>query len=176
MKNKIITGIVFVAAAVLISGASILAFASPGTESDPFITRSYLKEEFTPLFMNEVKAIEQEMTKKFDARIAELEAQLQSGGGSGQPAQGDAEKFHVVTLRRNQTLTCTAGAEIMLRIGTANGLGSAPALVNYTSGGTLAAGSALTANHMYLVTIDGNGLKATADTVRVLIRGTYKIA
>jgi hypothetical protein len=63
----------------------------------------------------------------------------------------------------------------MLRIGTANGFGSAPALVNYTDGATLAAGTALTTNHMYLVTIEGNGVRATADTVRVLVRGSYKI-
>jgi len=175
MKNKIITGIVFLATAALISGASILAVASPGSEYDPFVTLSYLNGDFKPQFMNEVKTIEQEMTQKFNTRIAEFEAQLKAGGGGGQTVQGDADAFHVVTLRRNQSLTCSVGAEIMLRIGTANGLGSVPALVNYTSGGTLSSGSALTPNHMYLVTIDGNGLKATADTVRVLVRGTYKI-
>ena len=174
MKEKIITGVVFIAAVALISGASILAVASPGSETDPFITLSYLNDVFKPQVMNDAKAIEQEMTQKFNARIAELEAQLASGG-SGQTTPGSAEQFRVVTLNRNQTLTCSVGAEIMLRVGTANGQGSAPALVNYTSGGTLSAGSALTVNNMYLVTIEGNGLKATAETVRVLVRGTYKV-
>jgi len=176
MKNKIITGIVFLSAVLLISGASILTVASPGTESDPFITRSYLTEVFKPLFMNDVKTIEQEMTQKFNTRISELEKQLQSGGGSNKPVQVDAETFKVVTLNKNQTLVCSVGAEIMLRVGTANGLGTAPALVNYTSGATLSAGSALTTNHMYLVTIEGNGVKATANTVRVLVKGTYKVS
>jgi hypothetical protein len=65
----------------------------------------------------------------------------------------------------------------MLRVGTANAYvgNSAPALVNYTSGGTLGNGAGLTANHMYLVTIEGNGVTATAPTVRVVVRGEYKI-
>ena len=177
MKQKIITGIAFLATVALISGATYLAVASPGSESDPFITRSYLNDIFKPQFMNDVKTIEQEMTQKFNTRIAELEAQLASGGGggSGQTVLGDTEKFRVVTLNRNQTLTCSVGTEIMLRIGTANGQGSVPALVNYTSGSTLSSGNALVTNNMYLVTIEGNGLRATADTVWVLVRGTYKI-
>jgi hypothetical protein len=65
----------------------------------------------------------------------------------------------------------------MLRIGTANAYvgNSAPALVNYTNGGTLGNGAALAVNNMYLVTIEGNGITATAATVRVVVRGEYTI-
>jgi len=176
MKKKIIIGFVVLAAVVLVSGASILAFASPGSQSDPFVTLSYLTNVFSPQILSEVKTIEREMTEKFNARITELEKQLQSSqGGTGQITQVDADAFHVVTLSRGQSLVCSVGAEVMLRIGTANGIGSETALVNYTSGAVLTSGNALTTNHMYLVTIEGNGVRATADTVRVLVRGNYKI-
>ena len=176
MKNKIIIGIVVIAAVTLVSGASILALANPGSQTDPFITLSYLTDVFRPQVMTDVKNTEQEMIQKFEARIAELESQLQANpGGSGAAGAAAAESFQVVTLSRGQSLTCSVGVEIMLRIGTAEGTGSAPALVNYTSGSTLSAGTALTANNMYLVTIEGNGIKATADTVRVLVRGSYRI-
>jgi len=126
--------------------------------------------------MTDVKNTEQEMTQKFNNRLATLEAQLKASGGSSQSATNTTDRFHVVTLSRGQTVSCSVGAEIMLRVGTANGTGTAPALVDYTSGATLASGTALTTNHLYLVTIEGNGVKATADTVRVLIRGNYKVA
>jgi hypothetical protein len=84
--------------------------------------------------------------------------------------------FTLVTLSRGQTVSCAVGTELLLRIGTAQAAGaSAPALVDSTDGTTLTAGQALTANHMYMVTIQGNGFKATADTVKVLIRGDYLI-
>ena len=150
--------------------------ASPGTQEDPFITLNYLNNNFRPQIMDEVRGIEQELSSAIDAKIAELEARLQSGQGTSSQTPGSADRFSVVTLSRGQTLTCSVGAEIMLRIGSATGVGSAPALVNYTDGEALSAGTALTANHMYLVTIEGNGVRATADTVRVLVRGSYRIS
>jgi hypothetical protein len=127
--------------------------------------------------MTDVRSTEQELTQRFETRIAELERQLQENQGSGAPAAPSAaDRFSVVTLRRGQTLTCSVGAEVMLRIGSATGVGTAPALVNYTTGDTLSSGSALTANHMYLVTIEGNGVRATTDNVRVLVRGSYTIS
>jgi len=176
LKRKFAISLVVVAAILLISGTSILATASPGTTQDPVVTLSYLTNIFRPAVMNDVRNAEQEMIRQFDTRIAELESRIQASG-AGQAAVGPADRFHVVTLNRNQTLSASVGTEIMLRVGTANAYGaSAPALVNYTTGATLAAGSALTTNHMYLVTIEGNGVRATADTVRVLVRGVYTIS
>jgi len=176
VKNKIVTGIVVLAAVALVSGATLLAAATPGTQDDPLITLSYLTGIFRPQIMDEVSKAEQEASQRFDSRVAELEAQLEAGGGgSSATATGTADSFSVVTLTMDQTLVCSVGTEIMLRIGSASGTGSEPALVNYTSGAPLSSGTELTANHMYLVTLEGNGLTATADTVRVLIRGNYTI-
>ena len=175
MKNKIAVSLVVIAAIILVSGASILATAAPGTQNDPFITLSYLTNIFRPSVMTEVRATEQEMINRFESRISELEAQV-SSGATGQTGISNADRFHVVTLTRGQRLSASVGTEIMLRIGTATAAGSAPALVNYTTGTTLASGNSLTANHMHLVTIEGNGITATADTVRILVRGVYTIS
>jgi hypothetical protein len=176
MKIKIITGILVLAVIALISGATFLATASPGTQEDPFITLSYLNNSFRQQMMAEISKTEQELARALDAKIADLEAELEASKGSGVQTQGSADRFSVVSLNRGQTLTCSVGAELMLRIGSATGAGAAPALVDYSDGATLSAGTALTANHMYLVTIEGNGVKATADSVRVLVRGTYKVS
>ena len=175
MKNKIIICILVLAAVAMILGVGALAFAAPGTQSDPFVTLSYLTGVFKPMLMAEVETAGQELSQDIDARIAALEAQQQLDQGSATAAPNAADRFAVVTLSRGQLLTCSVGTEIMLRIGSATANGSAPALVDYTDGDTLAAGAALATNHMYLVTIEGNGVRASADTVRVLVRGTYRI-
>ena len=177
MKNKIVIGIVALAAVTLISGASIMAYATPGTPDDPLISLSYLVEIFKPQVTSDIDRAGQELSQDLNTRMDELEAQLQANQNSTTPASpGPADVFTVVTLRRNQSLTCSVGTEIMLRIGSANGRGTAPALVNYTSGATISAGSALTFNNMYLVTIEGNGITATSDNTRVLVRGSYRVS
>ena len=177
MKMKIITGIVVLAVITLISGATILATAAPGTtQQDPFITLDYLTNNFKPQILIEIRNAEQELTRAFDAKLADLEARFYANQSVVSQTPGSADRFSVVTLNRGQSLTCSVGAEIMLRLGTANGFGSAPALVNYTTGDALSPGSALTANNMYLVTIEGNGVRATADSVKVLVRGNYRIS
>ena len=177
MKMKIAIGIVVLAVVTFICGTSILAFATLGTQDDPLITLSYLTDVFRTQVTNDIKSVEQDLTRKFNSQISELESQLQTGqGGASTTAPGSASVFSVVTLKNGQSLTCSVGTEIMLRVGTANGSGTAPALVNYTNGATLSSGTALASNSMYLVTIEGNGIKATAETVRVLVRGNYKIA
>ena len=177
MKRKIAIGIAVLSVIVFVSGTTLLALAAtPGTQDDPVITLNYLTYIYKAQIMNDVKKTGQELTEKFDSRIAALESQLHdSPSGTTAPKPSSADSFSVVTLSNGQSLTCSVGVEIMLRVGTASGFGSTPALVDYTDGATLSAGTALTTNHMYLVTIEGNGVKATAATVKVLVRGSYKI-
>ena len=175
MKRRIVIGILVLAVVALISGASLLAFASPGSSDDPFITLSYLMDKFRPQIMKEVSDTEKKLTDNFDTRINTIQTQLQISPTAPPQVSENADSFAVVTLSMGQSLSCSIGAEIMLRVGTANASGaSAPALVNYTTGETTASGAALVTNNMYLVTIEGNGITATADTVRVLVRGDYK--
>lgn len=178
-KNKLLIALGVVVAVAVISGVSILAATNVGTSTDPLVTLSYLTNKLKPQLMTEVQsavtAAETSLKAALDAKIDSFEADIDSkltGAGSG----SDVDTFTVVTLSKNQVVTCGIGAEIMLRVGTATAAGSNPALVDSTAGSTLSAGGALTINHMYLVTIQGNGLKATAATVKILIRGDYTVS
>ena len=65
----------------------------------------------------------------------------------------------------------------MLRIGSASCVApSDPGLVDETTGSTLANGGALVQNHLYMMTIDGRGVRAAGGTVKVLARGSYTVA
>lgn len=144
--------------AVLMTGVSLAAEA--GSSSDPLVTLSYLNETFFQNIMVQV-----------DQRIAQQTGQAVSGGS------GSSASFAVVTLGNGQTLTGGIGCEVMLRVGSAVCVSpSDPGLIDETTAATLANGGALIQNHLYMMTIEGRGVRATADTVKVLARGSYTIA
>ena len=85
--------------------------------------------------------------------------------------------FVLVTMSSGQILKGEVGTEVMLRVGTAVCTASStPGLIDTTSAGTLNNGAALEKNHLYMMTIEDRGVKATASTVKVLIRGSYTVA
>ena len=66
----------------------------------------------------------------------------------------------------------------MLRVGTAACVSpSSPGLIDETAATTLNNGGALVQNHLYMMTIEGRGVRATAaTTTKLLVRGSYTIA
>jgi hypothetical protein len=176
LKKKIIIALGVIVAVAFISGVSILAATTLGTQSDPLVTLSYLTNKLKPQIMSEVSAnitaAEASLQPSLDAQLNQFKADIDSkiGGSSAQSAG-----FTVVSLSSGQTLSCGIGTELLLRVGTATAVGGAPALVDSTAGVTLSDGGTLVANHMYMVSIQGNGLKATA-SVKILVRGTYVIS
>ena len=138
---------------VLLAGVSVYAATSYGSKEDPLVAKSYLDSVVLP----------------------KLEAELQSKIDSATGNAGDS--YSVVTLSNGQRIVGDVGCEIMLRIGSASvSAGDAPGLVDTTGGTTLNNGAGLSANHLYMVTIKGNGIVATADTVKVLVKGGYTIS
>lgn len=86
-------------------------------------------------------------------------------------------EFHVVTLSNGQQLTSQVGCELLLRTGSAVcKAGDSPGLVDSSAAAELQNGDILAANHLYLVTIQGHGLTATADNTKVLVKGKYSIS
>ena len=149
-------------ALLVISGAlnvTISAAAEAGSADDPLVTLSYLNETYMDTIMERV-----------DQKIAQRNAQL-SGGTSA------ASVFTVVTLSSGQVLTGDIGCEVMLRVGTATCVSpSSPGLIDETAASTLNNGGALVQNHLYMMTIEGRGVRATANTTKLLVRGSYTIA
>ena len=142
---------------------TISAAAEAGSSSDPLVTLSYLNETFMDSIMDRV-----------DEKIAARNAQLGVSTGSG---TSTASAFTVVTLTSGQTLTGDIGCEVMLRVGTAACVSpSSPGLIDETAATTLNNGGALVQNHLYMMTIEGRGVKAGSDTTKLLVRGSYSIA
>ena len=118
------------------------------------VTLSYLNETFLNSVMRRV-----------DEKIA-----AQGGGTQG----GDT--FTVVSMASGQTLTGGIGCEMMLRVGSAVCVSpSAPGLIDETTAGTLNGGGGLEKNHLYMMTIEGRGVKATSADAKLLVRGSYTI-
>lgn len=139
--------------AVMMTTVSLAAEA--GSSGDPLVTLSYLNDTFLG-----------DILRRVDQKIAERTGQA-----------GASASFVVVTLSDGQTLTGDIGCEVMLRVGSAACVSpSDPGLIDETDGATLANGGALVQNHLYMMTIEGRGVRATAGTTKVLARGSYTVA
>lgn len=156
MSKKKITVIILCALlAGLLLGAGVYAAVSYGSQEDPLITKSYVDSVLVP-------QLEQEFA-------AQLEAQMPDSPESS----GD---FAVLTLTTGDKVVCGVGCEIILRVGSAMATGNeVPAMVDTTSGSSFNAGTYLMANHLCIVTIEGNGFTATSDVTKVLIKGDYTV-
>lgn len=151
-----------------ISGAlnmTVSLAAEAGSSGDPLVTLSYLNETFMNTIM-----------QKVDQKIAARNSQIAQQTGGQITGTSTSAAFTVVTLSSGQTLTGDVGCEVMLRIGTAVCVSpSTPGLIDETTAGTLNNAGALVQNHLYMMTIEGRGVKATAATTKLLVRGTYTV-
>ncbi len=151
--------VLLVLSAGLMTTASLAAEA--GSSGDPLVTLSYLNDTFFNTIMQRV-----------DQKIAERTGQAIPGGTSSSTAS-----FTVVTLSQGQTLAGDVGCEVMLRVGSAVCVSpSDPGLIDETTGSTLADGASLVQNHLYMMTIEGRGVRASSATTKVLARGSYTVA
>ena len=170
-KNRwVLRAVVLLAVSLALNG-TVTAAADAGSTGDPLVTLSYLNDTYLTGILSRVDA-------KIAARNTQLSAQIdQKLSGSGGSGVGTSAAFSVVTLTKGQTLNGSIGCEVMLRVGTASCVAaSAPGLVDETSGDSINGGAALVRNHLYMMTIENRGVKATAATVKVLVRGGYSIA
>lgn len=148
--NKTCTKILVAALTVLLlAGITAYAVTNYGSESDPLITKSYLDEVLKPQLETELQT-----------RLDQAETQLRDS----MPGE-----FAELSLSAGQTVSCSAGAEIVLRSGNAQASGS---LVNTTAGSSVSSGSGLTANHLYMAVEDGSGVTSGSGAV-ILVSGSY---
>ena len=165
-KNRgFLRAVVLVVLSVMLNATVTVAGAVAGGSDDPLVTLSYLNDTFLGEILNKVD-------EKIAARNSQIVQQL--GGTMG---SSTSSTFTVVTLTSGQVLTGEIGCEVMLRVGAAVCVASSsPGLIDETTAGTLNNGGALAQNHLYMMTIEGRGVKATAATTKLLVRGSYSIA
>ena len=166
----------FCLAGACLCGGAVLA--AGGDESDPLVTLSYLTQTVTPNILKQVDEQaakrQSELLAQLNTAIADYKMAVEGGGASG----GTSASYSVVTLTSGQTLALGVGCEVMLRVGTATlAANTDPGLIDVSTGGTLNNGGALVQNHLYMMTIEGRGVRATAaTTTKLLVRGSYTIA
>ena len=167
-KNRWVLRLVSLLAISCVLSTTVSLAAEAGSTGDPLVTLSYLNETFLG---NILSAVDQKIAARNSQIVQQLGGSVSTGGTS------TASTFTVVTLSNGQTLTGQIGCEVMLRVGTAACVSpSSPGLIDETAATTLNNGGALVQNHLYMMTIEGRGVRATAATTKLLVRGSYTIA
>ena len=205
MKSRKWTLSLAAALLVVLMATGYLAIAADyGSKDDPLVTLSYINDVLAPEATAKIEAafaakasefdtlITQKMASiqsQIDQKVAEMgqtaapsdalveavtSAVLQQLGETGGPAASNS--WNVVQLTSGQALSAGVGCEILLRAGTAACVASGtPGLINLSSGTDLANGGALAANNLYIVTVQGNGVRASG-AATLLVNGTYTIS
>jgi len=122
---------------------------TPGTVSDPVVTKSYVDEQ-----------------------IAKL-----SGGGSTGGGGSVTATLEVVTVPADRILMVNAGSEIVIRTGKAVAYSSdSNGISDVTAGVDIKSGVAVPTNHEIWFPRDGRGIQAASGTtgsLTVLVKGSY---
>ncbi len=154
-SKKIFVIVICALLAGLMLGAGVYAAVSYGSQEDPLITKSYVDTVLVP-------QLEQDFA-------AELEAMMPDSPENS----GD---FVLLSLENGQKVVCGIGCEIILREGSGLCFAvSGPAMVDTTGGASVEAGGYLMANHLYVVSGQGNGFTAYGTVTKVLIKGEYTV-
>lgn len=175
MKKRIRILFLVLAAAVVLTAAALAVEGAPaGSEGDPLVTLSYLSDVFTAQITELFQKDVEEQTAQVRDSLEERVAALEEAGVSA--AEADSSAYRVETLTDGQTLICQRGAEIMLRIGSAVVTAEdVPGLVDTSTAENLNDGGSLLENHLYMVTINGHGVRAEG-TAKLVVRGDYVIS
>ena len=141
--------VLLLAVAVLAGGLGAYAAGAAGTQGDPLISMSYRYDVLAP-------SIRSAYTSRIESEARELEESVQNSLADA------AGAFEAVSLAEGEGTPCPAGTQLLFRSGTA---AATAALTDLTTGETLAAGSALAANHLYLATDDCELIASTASAL-----------
>lgn len=89
---------------------------------------------------------------------------------------GAGEQYAIVNLSKGDMLSCKAGCEFIIRMGTGKIVATPKGgICDVTSGVDLANGSAAPSNHHLIVPVsDGRGMVANTDMI-IMIKGKYEI-
>jgi hypothetical protein len=173
IRKRLVAVLSVILGLVLAVGIWAVATTNYGSQSDPLITLSYIKDVLTGQITDQVNLM---MDTKLAALKEEMNDKISLLEGQGGGASEDNQKFSVVSLSEGQVLTGEVGTELMLRVGSARCYASgSPGLIDTTTAGTLENNGSMSKNHMYMVTIGGRGMIA-ATNVMVLVRGAYTIS
>ncbi len=156
MKKRI-SKVKFAAVVLCMASLFTVVLAEPGGSDDPLISKAYIDNVLLPQIKDYV-----------DTKISDIN----TGSGEAQTA----DSFKVVNMTAGQKMICDAGAELILRMGSANIIATAKGgLADTTAGFDLSHGTAMPSNHLLIVPLaDGRGMVANNEVI-VMVKGGYKI-
>ena len=175
MKKLLRVVLIVALLAVILMAAVVLAAgdAVPGGEGDPLVTLSYLEQVYQGYITDLLQKDLEEKTQTMEAELEERISALEEASKEANALLGTT--FHLVELQDGETLTGQRGTELLLRVGEAQVTAqSSPGLVDTTTAGSLDNGGSLEKNHLYMVTIPENGIRAKG-RVLLIARGDYTI-
>ena len=157
MKNHFLRTVLILLILAVLAAGGVYAAARYGTPDDPLVTLSYLRD-----------VAEREITYRTDGSISAAVTQARTQVQSDTRAAMGV--FQPVELTAGQTLSCAAGAEVLLTSGSAVSSGS---FTDSTAGEALAAGGSLAVNHLYLAGEDA--AVQTAQGASFMVRGDFTV-
>ncbi len=130
--------------------------ASPGSESDPLVSLSYVNDTLIP---------------QLKAYVDEKISGIQSGSTSTQSGG-----YKLVELSQGQTVVAEKSTEMILRQGSGTIIATEKGgIADVTDGVDLANGTAVPSNHLLIVPFsDGRGISMSTDGI-LMIKGTYSL-
>jgi hypothetical protein len=131
-----------------------VVLAEPGGADDPLVTKSYVETVLIP-----------QITSYIDQKI-----------GSGGSASATSDSFVVVNMKEGQNMICSAGTELILRMGKATVIATEKGgLADTTAGYDIGNANDMPSNHLLIVPVaDGRGITAQNDVI-VMVKGRYEI-
>ncbi len=169
----------------------------PGSEQDPLVTKSYVDSKISEILESISKAgtstttstrtnanttttvVDDQKVQKLTEKVNELTTLLLTMNQKIvelEKGTKNDEGFKVVEVEAGKKLYAGAGAEIIVRAGTATGLvGEFGGLANVTSGKDVESGAEVPLNSLLIsARNDYRGIEATTK-VWIMIRGSYTI-
>lgn len=152
------------ALAAAVCALATVVLAEPGASDDPLISKSYIENQLMP-----------QIKQYIESRLAEVGGNNNNNNSSGTAAV-TADKFNVVNASAGQQIICSAGTELILRMGSASVIATEKGgIADTTDGFDLADGAFMPSNHLLIVPVsDGRGVRATTDII-VMIKGGYTV-
>jgi hypothetical protein len=203
-KNTVTLAIVIILAGLLaFPYFRTIVTAQPGEAADPLITRRYVDEHVDTLW-NEIQTLRSEnallralvegggtglpggnidmqaMTAavfadvmiSFELMYGEM---LRSAANACECGERSLE-FTVLNPRSGQILTIENGTEVILRSGSAVVVAGENGLVNMTTGGDILNGQPVGLNNLLISPrTDGRGIRFTAESSWVMVRGAHRL-
>jgi hypothetical protein len=153
------------------------AAASPGTPSDPLVSRSYVDEKINQLMLTLTASslpATDELVGEVLTKLEFLYGDKLTGSAAGTAA--DAQTYVPVSVSAGQLVLGGEGTEIILRSGRADSFcQGANGLVDVTAGADVLNGQPLAANHLLIVPRDDNRGAAVREDAWFMIKGSYRI-